>query len=188
MYKQITIRNNQSVKNLSLESLLIMNIVLISLFGAGLVALVYYFAKPWMLKLKYNIRTERIARGKEQKKIEKKFEKEFRENFLEIINENPAIAEAFPETIELGELYKQEGFVGMKILSELFLPVIRTMSGAIIPQNEQQAQLQKGVQVATDPSIINFVQAFLPALLNRQNSPNKPKIKPPARQSKIENV
>ena len=121
----------------------------------------YYFAKPMYYKYKHGIRAELRAKGRKQKTIEQAMNREIKQNVLPVITENPAILESFPETIALAERYEMQDFAGMSIIGKLILPVVRAMSGYMVPQNEQQANVQKAVQIGTEPSIMNLVQGFL---------------------------
>ena len=175
---------------MSLEGLLIAVIVLFSIFIAGSIIFAWYLWNPLTKRVKYNIRAELRARNRRQKTIEKKFNEELRKNVLPTITDNPAMIENFPETISLGEQYNEETFAGMKILSTFVIPVVRTLAGYMVPQTEGQANLQKGVQLATEPTLLNVAMQFLPQLLKNagQNKPASKAIPKKTYNTTIENV
>ena len=186
MYTKAQIRNYRTEKIMT--GLEVAIIVLLSVFIPLLLAVVYYFSTPFIKKLKYNICTEKLARGKQQKAIERVFEKEMRKN-LSVITENPAIIEKFPETLNMAEIYDQEEFAGLKILADGILPVVRALSSYVVPQNEAQANLQKGLNLATEPTIMSLATQLIPMFMNARGTTPASKAQPKKKfKSTIENV
>ena len=145
-----------------LSSLLIAVILLFSVWA-------YYKLMPTMVK---KLRGAQLWKGRDQKRIETQFHKEYKRNIAPMINENPLIAEHFPETLELIEELGQETFGNALIWTNLIKPLLKGVS-MLSPSNPTEQKIQQAASFASSNPIVDLGVSLIQNVLTTKQSPLK---------------
>ena len=133
--------------------------IITTLLCLVIVGAMLYLAYPFIKKLKYHIRTEKLATNRRQRRVEKQFEKEYNKNLLPVITEDPLIVENFPKTLEIMEEYSEEGFGGSMIFRNFVLPIFQIVS-QLNPSNPTEQKITQGAGIVSSSPVLSILELF----------------------------
>jgi len=155
-------------------------ITLISILIALLLLICGWAWFKFMPTFTNKIKGALLGKSRKQKLIEKQFHREFKRNIAPTINENPLIAQNFPETLELIEEYGEDKFGTSLIWVNLIKPVLQGVS-MLSPTNPTE---QKVVQAANIASSNPLLDMALPLLQKVMTNPQS-KLKVPTKTAQV---